>query len=352
VRTGAFTSFVLMVALAAAAAAVRAGDDTETKHLAEASQALESGKWDEAKRLYEAALSESPDSILARAGLAKALEGKGDKTDAIVALRQVVREAAQRGDLSAQEEKAREESEQRLAKVDPNGSDLQGILQGYAGKVISLALRYKHKDPDLAQRALSTALGLDPANERGLKLQEQLLEERRQPLFDGKQIKTWLHGDSPYWRVENGVIVGDAHDVASYIRTQETTDGDFDVSMDARVVKTFAGQSFFALQGAFKAEDEFSALGVMDEDLVWFEGHASKAKVQVYQRPLAALPGAVDPTAWNTYELRFRGDEVVAMVDGKEAYRIPRDPARDGGYLALLCQHCTVQFRNVFVTPR
>ncbi len=52
---------------------------------------------------------------------------------------------------------------------------------------------------------------------------------------------------------------------------------------------------------------------------------------------------------WNTYELRFRSREVIALVNGDEIGREERPEWRPGGFVGILVQNLKVAFRKIEV---
>ena len=50
--------------------------------------------------------------------------------------------------------------------------------------------------------------------------------------------------------------------------------------------------------------------------------------------------------------IRYRGDEIVMAVNGREVSRGPRPDARKKGYVGLLAQECRAAYRRVEVVLR
>ena len=54
-----------------------------------------------------------------------------------------------------------------------------------------------------------------------------------------------------------------------------------------------------------------------------------------------------DPKEWTTYELRFRGPEVQAFVNGVLVAARERQPGRESGYIVIVVQNAKIACRKV-----
>ena len=307
-----------------------------------------------AEKHFRAAIESDAEHLPAYQGLGEALLLLGRTPEARVALRRVDRSAGRLDTLSADLRPRVEAARRRLAEVDPQGMALADLFRAHADAVTQLGERQRDADPGLADRAAGIALALVPDHARALELRARLAERglRREALFDGRQIADWDGGRSDMWRVTDGVIVAEAKGVATFVRTVKVAEGDFDVLMEARLVATYEGTPFFALMGAWTEEYCHSRFGVLADTLQWIEYRSRDDSERVYRELLAKLPKALDPRAWNVYELRYQGERIEALVNGRKLAELKRPDARKGGFVGLLAQDCRIEVKRVEVVYR
>ena len=331
-----------------------AGPDDALAFVDEADVAMKEHAYGAAEGLYRKAIEAMDDCVPALHGLGEALLAQEKTDDAILAFRQAARVASASDALPAAWQDFAKRSTKRLEALDEHGRALAAIVDGHVDALVRLAVKFRSNDPDLADRALDIALSLRPDHERAAELRGKMSDRgaRREALFDGKQIEDWDGGRSDWWHVEAGVIVGETKGIASYVRTQEELSGDFDVLMEARIAEVYDKAPFIAVMGAWKAEHDHSRFGVLNEALTWFEKHGEDDSQQVYRCEVKRLPKAIDPSQWNTYELRFRKDRILGVINGREVHAIDRTAQRSGGYVGILSQGCRAEIRKVEVIRR
>ncbi len=290
----------------------------------------------------------------AHQGLGEALFASGRKADALVPLRFVDRNAPTGDALTADLRRRVVAARRRLDEIDPEGRALAALFRAHADAVTALGERQRDADPDLADRAAGIALGLVPDHERAAALRAQLASKglRREALFDGQQIADWDGAKSAWWRVTDGVIVGDAKGIATFVRNQTTVEGNFDLLVEARLVQAYGSNPYFAVMGAWAAEFDNSRFGVLVDALQWVEYRSEQDLARVYRSPVAKLPKPLDPKTWAVYELRYREGKIEAWLNGKKLAETKRHEARTGGFVGLLAQDCRVEFRRVDVIRR
>lgn len=331
-----------------------ADEDDAAVLVEEANEALEGEEYKAAAVLYRRALEASDTYLPAHFGLGEALMELGDTDEAVVSFRKVVRTAQGRDDMPRAWDRMVTNAKRQLEEHDTRGKELEAAVDETAQALLRLIEKHKASDPDLADRALATLLTLRPDHKRGTEIRERMEAKgaRKQAIFDGKQVDDWDGGRSKWWSVEGGAIIGRAKGLATYIRNQETIEGNFDVIMEARITDASGKVPFLALMGAWKAEYNHSRFGILDSAAIWFEYRDEDDKERVFRKPVGSLRGRVDPSAWTTYELRFREDKIHALINGKEVHVIQRASDRDGGYVGILAQDCEAEIRRVDVLHR
>lgn len=316
--------------------------------------ALKSSRFQDAAARFQEALDAEDGCVPARFGLGEALLASGDVGGAVVAFRQVARTAVPGAPVPAAWIELGAKARRRLDEHDPRGAELEKQIDCHVQRVMKVALKYKTKDPDLTDRALQIVLSLRPEHRRGNELRDSLSRRgaRDEQVFDGRQIADWDGGRSEWWKVEDGVIVGETQGIASYVRNQKEFEGNFDVVMEARIAKGYDEYPFVALMGAWKAEFDHSRMGTLAGALTWFEYTGEDQKERVFRCEAKRLRKPYDPSKWTTYELRYRDEEIEAYVNGRKVHSTPRPADRKGGYVGILAQGCRAEIRRLDVRHR
>lgn len=344
---------LLILLLAALAWPAYADQDRALALVDDADEALDAERFETAAKLYTRALEASDTCIPARYGLARALLALEREDEAIVALRQIARAVRDGQEMPSAWQKLAAKAGKLLEDHDKRGAQLETAVDEFVADLVKLAAKYRRTDPDLADRALDRVLKLRPDHARALQLRGQMSAKgaRKQELFDGKQVEDWDGGRGEWWSVEGGVIRVKAMGVATFIRNQERVEGNFDVILEARITKPGGKVPFIALMAAWNAEFDHARFGILNESVHWFEYRAKDDRETVLRKDVAAFR-KVDPSKWTTYELRFREDRIIAVLNGKEIHTMTRPKRRAGGYVGILAQDCEAEIRRVDVLHR
>ena len=330
-------------------------DEDKAQELTEEGEiALESEEPKAAVVLFRRAIEASDTWLPAYFGLGEALL-EVDKTDeAVVAFRKVVRCAAAREDIPSGWERKVRRAKRKLDEHDERGKELEEAVDQTVTELLRLVEKHKTSDPDLADRALAVILALRPDHDRAGEVRDRMANKgaRKTAVFDGKQIDDWDGGRSKWWSVAGGAIQAKAKGVATYIRNQETIEGNFDVIMEAQITDASGEVPFIALMGSWKAEYEHSRFGMLDGSIIWYEYQGEDNRERVFKTPASALRKAVKPGDWITYELRFREDKIHALINGREVHALERPKHRAGGYVGILAQDCNASIRRLDVLHR
>ncbi len=344
----------LLLALAlllAFAGSVRADRETAEFQAKRADKALKDRTWDAAADLYRKALQEDPTYLPAKAGLAEALAGAGKTQEAVETLRQIVDDAERQkplppawGDLAA---KARK----RLDDLDTAGAALDAIGTKYADDLVALAARCAKADPVLAEKALRRALRAAPGHAKATDLAKKMglsPGAGGEPLFDGKSVAAWSGATGRIWSVVNGALVGDVADGAYEIHPEVDVSGDFDVALEGRLVEGHA-YPLLALQACLAADEACYKFGFVKESVFLDEkrGPAEEDKRRVFSVLFRNLKRPFDPKEWNVFELKFKGDEVTAWIDGVVVGKDRRSKERTGGFVSVVVQDAKAEVRRL-----
>jgi hypothetical protein len=81
-------------------------------------------------------------------------------------------------------------------------------------------------------------------------------------------------------------------------------------------------------------------------------GPSSAEEKDLCEGSYESIDAGLDPTAWTTYEIRFRGNQTTALVGGKEVARAARPKERAEGHVTLKVPCCKAAFRRIEITPR
>jgi hypothetical protein len=347
---------LLVLLLVAWLSGTTAADRETAEFVAQrADKALVARSWAEAEGLYRKALEEDATLLRARLGLGEALLGSGQRAAGIAEIRQFVDEAgalaAPTPALAALLAKARK----RLVEMDTLGTELDQRIDAHVAALVAFAGRWREKDPDIAVEALEQALRLRPGQAKAAEALDGL--RQRAPavvtaLFNGKDATGWTWLQPPMWQVRDGILVAKADGQGFLARTDTQVRGEFDVRMEARFVLDWGNARTFLLCPCMKQEFDTMRFGVRKEHLIWEEVTAAD-DVETYGTVrITEIEPAFDLMAWNVYELRYGKSEVTALVNGRELFRKPRPAARDGGFVGLLVEDCTVEFRRVELSQR
>lgn len=340
--------------LLASVSPVRADLDQALDLVEQGHAALKDSRAADAVVSFRQALEAEEGCVPARYGLGVALLATDDPQGAIVAFRQVVRATGPDAAVSVAWLAYGPKAAKQLERHDKEGQELERLVDAHVRNVMRVAVKHVTKDPDLAVRALQVALTLRPEHKRGQELLARLSAKgaRRIAIFDGKQIEDWDGGRGQWWSVEDGVIVGETEGVATFVRNQEEIKGDFDVVMEARIAKGYDGSPYLALMASWRSESDHSRFGTLADAVTWYEHRTEEDKERVFRCDASRLKKPLDASTWTVYELRYRGDTIHALINGREVHRMPRPETRQGGYVGILAQECRAEVRRLDVLVR
>lgn len=310
--------------------------------------------WTGAQTAYRKALEEDATFLPAQLGLAESLLGAGDKGAGVEELRKMIEAADALSPVPPAWVAAVSKARKRLTEVDAAGAQLDQIADKYVADLLASTDRWLVKDPDGAGLSLREAARVRPDHPRVKALLDKLAKADAAAwtqLFNGKDKAGWLWLDASEWGVIQGNLVGNSPNRALLAKSQLSFRGDFDVRMEMRVVEKFK-DSMFVLMAAVKADARCSAFGLMGDLIGWEEEFdPSRHETKWNSRP-SELPKPVDVMQWVTYEMRFRGNQCFAVINGDVVATLPRDPDRNDGAIGLRLQGVKVQVRKVEARTR
>ena len=348
----------LAAALAALALASLAFADRETAAFSagRGDKALAAKKYDEAETLYRKALEEDATYLPARYGLAQAFVGAGKSAGAVEELRKFVEEARANSALPAEWKPLVAKAEKQLGELDAAGAALQKIMDGYADALVDLAQRWSAKDSGVAERALRRALAVRPGMPRALELLDKMGKSptgETVDLFNGTDLSGWEFAHAPTTQAIDGQLVVDTRDKGITIRSGPMFEGNFDVRMEAKVLEEYPGLSVCELLPCWKANFDHYFLGIEKDSVVFLEqlGESSKER-PIWSALQKNMKKPFDAKDWHTYEVRLRGLETTALVDGEVVAKDPRPERRNGGFVGILVQNARVAIRKIQVDRR
>ena len=349
-RTAA-TLLAIVLLVAAGATAVRADRETAEYFAKRGDKALAGDDHDEALDAYRRALGEDEHYLPARLGVARALLASDSREEGLAELRALVA-LFDGADVPKEWRKHRKAATSLLEDVDAAGANLAESVRKHCDELVAFARKWRKKDEDAAVAALRTALRLLPGHAAAATMIEELGHSAKGPpreMFDGT-LNGWIDMGPPDWQVQDGAIVGQIEDAGSIGRTVDVFEGDFDVSVEMRQIEEYAGPSLFVLAPTYDGRESHYSFGLIKGRFsLWEKAEGEEDRTVFTVNP----PNEFDETEWHRYELRFRGDRVQALVDGKSiGLDRKRPPERRGGFVGLKVQNVRAAFRNVIVTPR
>jgi tetratricopeptide (TPR) repeat protein len=357
-RTSRWARPIAWVLTLAVSGAVEADPDVARAALEAGKSALSRKDWSTAQTSFQRALEEEPDHHEARAGLADAQMGLGNRAEAATTLRGLLTRMEEATALAPEQVAVYTRGRKRLSEVSPDDAALDLIVRRHADALAVLGGKWTAKEPDVAAAALRAALRIAPDHSKAassLTKVGAVVARKPMALFNGRDLSGW-EGAGPTWTIDAGTILGDVRDAAMILTTSQKFSGDFDVLMEARLVKEYSdrGPPFFAVEAPWVDDKVNSSFGCLRGKLLWRDGaeEEGQGSRDLVDMPFAKVKEGLAPSTWITYELRFRGNQMMALIDGKEVGRAPRPKARDNGRVGLVCQNCKVAIRRVEVTPR
>lgn len=226
-------------------------------------------------------------------------------------------------------------------------TQLQKITAKHAKAYLSLARKWKTKDPDLAERALRRALLLDKGNAKASEMLKAMGRWGTQVLlFDGNNLDQWVYADPPEWTLASRELRGNSPRHAYLVRSSEHFEGNYSLRMEAKLLEAFDGPTFFSLSGDSDGKDVRFEVGVLRGNPVLQERDQEGERNDHFSGTADDVSPRLDPRKWNTYEIRFIDDTVTALINGQPIADADRSSLR-GGFAGIVVQHCHIAIRRV-----
>lgn len=179
-------------------------------------------------------------------------------------------------------------------------------------------------------------------------------------LFNGKDLSGWK-GDSRFWSVEDGEIVGSTDDAKAEYNTFLVTEkeyGDFELRVSVKLRNHNSGVQFrsepiegkpYAVAGYQADVAEATYFGMLYEEQkrgfmpYWGELSAEER---------SAVFEAADVDGWNEYVITCKGDNVKIVLNGKTTCDIEDPEGAKNGVIALQLHvgpAMEVRFKDIFI---
>ena len=346
---------VAAVALLFLAGNVIADRDSAVFFSSRGDKALKDKDWTAAEENFTRALQEDETYFPARFGLAEALLGAQKRAAAVEAFRLFVQEC-EKSEQSKETADLLEKARKRLKEIDEAGSALEAIIDDHVTELVALARKWQNSDPQIFETILRRVLKLRPGHAAATSMLEKTGKSATSvtsSVFNGRDLTGWNMG-FPIWQVKDGMIIAELRDSCCVGRSECYCKGDFDVLVEMKCLEEKPGPPLFGLLAGYRGDYNNYTYGFLRGLILWEDNKAQGAanRRTILQKPPTTLKKHVDPFAWNCFELRFRGKEVTAFVNGEEVGKDVRPPERDEGFIGLVIQNAKVAFRKIEVTQR
>lgn len=344
---------ILALALAASALADR---DAAEYFAGRGDKALKDKDWTAAEEHYRRSLEEDETYLPARFGLAEALLGARKRAAALEAFRRFIRDCEAAGPSKDTDDMV-ERARKRLKEIDEAGSALDDIIDGHVEALMALARKWKSQDPELILAILRRVLKLRPDHAAAKNWIEKMGESatgKTVQVFNGRDLDGWADMGFPTWQCRDGAIVADVKDTGYVARTEAYFKGDFDVRCEMKLLEDRPGTTMLTLLGAYRALYKYYSFGFLDGRVVWEDetGEGAQNRRTVFSAEPRELKKPPDPEQWTVFELRFRGKEVTALVNGEVVAKEARPPERGEGFIGLQVVNAKAAFRKIEVVQR
>jgi tetratricopeptide (TPR) repeat protein len=356
VRVRAVVLALLLLLLLLGSAPALADRPAAEFHATRGDKALQEKDWALAEENFRKALTEDASFHPARYGLSQAHLGAGRSPPGIEELRKFVTGVKADATAPPAWKLLVVKAEKQLKEIDASGADLQKVLDRWADDLVAIARKAAAKDPSTAKRAARRALELRPGDKGAAEVLEKLGESAKGPpvvLFNGKDLKNWAQAEFPYYQVVDGYLMGQVREGARHLYADYPVEGDFDIRMEARVLEEpVDGDSVMTLLLYRSGSHDYLSLGIINRKAYFMDSTSSSEKVIFLRKPIAELKVSFDPEQWTTYEMRFRGDSVLAVVNGEVLATEKRTERMKGGFVGINVQRAKAAIRKVEVQPR
>jgi len=166
-------------------------------------------------------------------------------------------------------------------------------------------------------------------------------QAQAQTMFDGKTLTGW-DGDPAFWRVENGVIVGETKPGAipkqnTFLIWRDGTPADFELDADYRLTGGNSGIQYrssevpgihWAMKGYqadIDAEQKYTGQIYEERGRGFLAMRGQTVRVEAGSKPVvlgtlgseAELKSAINAQGWNEYRIVARGNVLVQVLNGR-----------------------------------
>jgi hypothetical protein len=173
------------------------------------------------------------------------------------------------------------------------------------------------------------------------------------PIFDGKTLHGW-DGDPAYWRVENGVIVGETKPGAmpkqnTFLIWRGASPADFDLRAEYRLTGGNSGIQYRSVelpeirwamkgyQADIDAEQQYTGQIYEERGRGFLALRGQSASVQTGAKPVvlgslgseAELKAAIHAQGWNEYQIIARGNVLLQILNGRTMSTLVDDDAKN-----------------------
>ena len=175
------------------------------------------------------------------------------------------------------------------------------------------------------------------------------------PLFDGKTLKGW-RCDPKYWKVRDGIIIGNSHPGGLERNAFAITDKSFSDFVLRFSVKLISGNS--GVQFRSEALPNFEVAGYQADavPLGWGNLHEQNGRRKLVDGWTGKAEKAVNLKDWNEMEVQARGSRIILRTNGVvTADWTETDPAGAKSGIVALQMHrgepMEVWFTNIRIKP-
>jgi len=171
------------------------------------------------------------------------------------------------------------------------------------------------------------------------------------PIFDGKTLHGW-DGDTAYWRVENGAIVGETKPGAmpkqnTFLIWRNGEPGDFELRAEYRITGGNSGIQYRSVelpdirwamkgyQADIDAEQKYTGQIYEERGRGFLALRGQSVLIETGSKPMvlgtlgsdAELKAAIHEPGWNDYDIIARGNVVQQILNGRVMSMLVDDDA-------------------------
>lgn len=159
-------------------------------------------------------------------------------------------------------------------------------------------------------------------------------------LFDGESTYGWRAMGGAQWRVENGALVAEGE--SGWLRSSAAF-ADFHLKCEFRTVA--GGNSGIFLRSAPQGQPH-----VTGYELQIWDQH-EKFPTGSLVNHVRAKPAAIRPGQWQSYEVEYRGEQIVVRLDGQTVLEAREGKTRVGHIGLQYNKGNRIEFRNIKLKP-